>query len=430
MKHLYLVNVNIKGNAISGGLVGEMVNSIIENCSVTGNITALSNTGGLVGVAYMNSTIMYSFSEGFVKGNVAGGLVGMLNSSAISNSYSHADVAGAYIGGIAGIAVLSLIENCYATGNSTDWGNGYEGGIGGYGLIPGGDGTRGNIRSSQIKSSFWDLETSAQSKNFGYINPEAMVNVTGKSSSQMKETSTFTDSGWDFDEIWALIPEINNGYPYLRKLTNAPIFSIDHSSITFEQVEIGQTTPEHELTIANTGTSPLTIFTIEKTGAHGSEFNLARIEGLPWTIEPHGTKSFAVSKTPLSEGEKTALIIISHNAIYSPNYITLFGDSSISETDETIDIAKTELWGNYPNPFNPETVISFSVKNDSKVTIDIYNIKGQRVKSLVNDTYKTGNYNVVWNGRNNDGNIVSSGLYFYRMKADGYSQTRKMILIK
>jgi len=90
---------------------------------------------------------------------------------------------------------------------------------------------------------------------------------------------------------------------------------------------------------------------------------------------------------------------------------------------------------NYPNPFNPSTSIKYSVPVDANVTLTIYNLLGQVVTTLVNEDVSAGNYSTVWNGADGNGFQVSSGIYFYEMKANGnngtpYSQTKKMILLK
>ena len=90
----------------------------------------------------------------------------------------------------------------------------------------------------------------------------------------------------------------------------------------------------------------------------------------------------------------------------------------------------TALNGNYPNPFNPETMISFSLKEHANVSIEIYNIQGKLVKTLVNEERPAGNYTAIWNGKDNSGRNVASGVYYYRMKAGKYSSTRKMIMLK
>ncbi|MCB5229039.1 MAG: T9SS type A sorting domain-containing protein [Candidatus Cloacimonetes bacterium] len=85
---------------------------------------------------------------------------------------------------------------------------------------------------------------------------------------------------------------------------------------------------------------------------------------------------------------------------------------------------------NYPNPFNPETTISFSVPTTGHTTVKIYNLKGQVVRSLVNDLRAAGQHVVIWNGKDDSGKEVSSGLYFYRVSNDGKNVTRKMLLSK
>jgi FlgD Ig-like domain len=94
-------------------------------------------------------------------------------------------------------------------------------------------------------------------------------------------------------------------------------------------------------------------------------------------------------------------------------------------------IAVTALNGNYPNPFNPETTISFSIKKDNEFTVlEVFNIKGQKVKTMVNEELASGQHSVVWNGIDDAGKSVSSGVYFYKMKAGTFQETKKMILMK
>ncbi len=85
---------------------------------------------------------------------------------------------------------------------------------------------------------------------------------------------------------------------------------------------------------------------------------------------------------------------------------------------------------NYPNPFNPVTNIAFSLSEAGFVTLEIYNIKGQKVKSLVNEKLDAGAHQVLWNGKEESGKSASSGVYFYKIKAGNFEQTKKMILLK
>jgi len=101
-----------------------------------------------------------------------------------------------------------------------------------------------------------------------------------------------------------------------------------------------------------------------------------------------------------------------------------------SDADEVMVPAVSRLAGNYPNPFNPTTVINFELAQVSPVTIDIYNVKGQKVRGLVSGTFEAGTHSVVWNGCDDKGVAVSSGIYLYRMTCEGYSGVRKMVMMK
>jgi len=86
---------------------------------------------------------------------------------------------------------------------------------------------------------------------------------------------------------------------------------------------------------------------------------------------------------------------------------------------------------NYPNPFNPTTTISFSIQELSKINLSIYNIKGQKVKTLVNNELTSGSHSIIWNGKNESGETVSSGLFFYKLNVNGKAEeVKKCLLLK
>jgi hypothetical protein len=91
---------------------------------------------------------------------------------------------------------------------------------------------------------------------------------------------------------------------------------------------------------------------------------------------------------------------------------------------------KFTLSGNYPNPFNPSTTINYSIPLDSNIELIIYNIKGQKVKTLVKGTQPTGVYTVTWNGKDESSKDVTSGIYFYKLRTQQNELTRKMLLLK
>lgn len=85
---------------------------------------------------------------------------------------------------------------------------------------------------------------------------------------------------------------------------------------------------------------------------------------------------------------------------------------------------------NYPNPFNAVTVISFAMPKAGHVNLEIYNILGQKVKDLVDEKVTAGYKKVVWDGKDNTGRIVASGVYFYKLRTEGFVEVMKMTLLK
>jgi len=134
-----------------------------------------------------------------------------------------------------------------------------------------------------------------------------------------------------------------------------------------------------------------------------------------------------------SQAVRVAIRCISNDAFvfYVDDFsIHSDGGSIVDSDDPTIPTISTMLQGNHPNPFNPETTIRYSVKEATPVKVEIYNVKGQLVKTLVNETKEAGTHSVVWNGMDDNNRAVSSGVYFYKMNAGKYSSTKKMIMMK
>jgi Carboxypeptidase regulatory-like domain/FlgD Ig-like domain len=123
-------------------------------------------------------------------------------------------------------------------------------------------------------------------------------------------------------------------------------------------------------------------------------------------------------------------------------FVTAVYISGESEASNAFDLVfvgiESQLLSNdhhltaYPNPFNPTTTISFSLNTETveNAELVIYNLKGQRVKQLVNDQLTSGQHSVVWNGMDENNKFVSSGIYCYKLKAGIFEQTKKMILMK
>jgi hypothetical protein len=112
-------------------------------------------------------------------------------------------------------------------------------------------------------------------------------------------------------------------------------------------------------------------------------------------------------------------------------FLSVFSPTDNDEQVIPEAIVDSELLGNYPNPFNPETTIRFSISENSNVDLSVFNVKGQKVSTLANQQYSKGNYSLVWKGTDDNGRAVGSGIYFYRLDIDGRKvSARKCILMK
>jgi hypothetical protein len=98
--------------------------------------------------------------------------------------------------------------------------------------------------------------------------------------------------------------------------------------------------------------------------------------------------------------------------------------------DEASKPTTYSLNENYPNPFNPSTNIDFSLPKAGRVSLEIYDILGQRVRRLLDDKIDAGQYSIIWDGENGSGLDVPSGTYFYKLTSGDYTQTKKMLLIR
>ena len=108
-----------------------------------------------------------------------------------------------------------------------------------------------------------------------------------------------------------------------------------------------------------------------------------------------------------------------------------FGNvSGIEDTDEVQPFQNFQLMQNYPNPFNPSATIEYQIPKTADVVVSIFNIRGQLVKELLNETQSEGVHQVAWNGTNQNNEGVSSGIYFYTVKSDELILSKKMVLLK
>ena len=135
-----------------------------------------------------------------------------------------------------------------------------------------------------------------------------------------------------------------------------------------------------------------------------------------------------VARITLKEGEDISL------AIEEIEVRDIHNESHKLEVEEDYSPSfapkANALMQNYPNPFNPQTTITFDIVNARRVSIDIFDVNGRLVKNLLNERRSGGRHSVQWNGTNNSGSTVPSGIYFYRINAGEFNATRKMILLR
>jgi hypothetical protein len=196
------------------------------------------------------------------------------------------------------------------------------------------------------------------------------------------------------------------------------MISINPTELDFGEVAMGSSAT-NTFTITNYGdenlvisniTSSEPVFTVNLTSA---------------VILPDSSQEVEVTFTPTGALSFNGKIEITHNAAGSPDSVVVIGEGVIVGVEDELKPLTFSLEQNYPNPFNPSTTIKYSIPEASKVILKLYNLLGEEVATLVNEEKVAGYYMVEFNAVN-----LPSGVYFYRIQAGHFVQTRKMILMK
>jgi hypothetical protein len=171
-------------------------------------------------------------------------------------------------------------------------------------------------------------------------------------------------------------------------------------------------------------------------------FEGAAVQGAIVTVYPHGLQTntnaqgrFTINHIPVGT--------ISASAAYGDTYdkrdALVIVDGQTLEVNFNLSVSDADIVGlplvtalgvNFPNPFNPTTTIRFDMAQAGHVVIDVFNIRGQRVTTLVNEEFGAGFHRVEWNGTDDRGRTVGSGVYFYNMRTGDFNTTRRMLLMK
>jgi len=424
VENLGIINLDlIVVVAESGGLVGQLdVTGSITACYTTGRVVSSNvsvTAGGLVG--YNNGgSITNSYSTANVSGSSSsstlnvGGLVGVnTNGGTITNCYSTGNVNGisqynAYVGGLVGWVPdnLSSITNSFSAGwvtASADTGI-HSGGLIGYATT-----------TVSLASSYWDTDASGQSSS---------VAGTGETNANMRTLSPF--SGWNFSTTWAMTAGKNFSYPYLINVTDralavqargfsatANVNSVMLSWSTQSEVNnAGFNVLRQRMSNPEQGTQNYKLIASYQTNKD--------LAGLGTSTTG---RNYSFTDTKVLSGAK-----------YQYEIESVSTDGTIKVVDTvTVSVSEPEtyvLFQNFPNPFNPATTIRFDLKQTSTVTLEIYNVLGQRVASWNYGTMDAGRY---------EKSIAmaqySSGVYFYRIVAQGndgekFASVKKLMLVK
>ena len=433
---LGIINVNISGFSVVGGLVGRNFGTL-SKCYSIGSVTGASNyVGGLVGINFYG-TITECYSTCSVKGvdyNIIGGLAGGIHGGTITKCYSTGSVEGyTYVGGLVGINRYSTVTECYSTGSVK--GNSVVGGLVGInyysstvtecystGSVTGNTYTGGLVgwNGYLVNNSFWDTETSGQLTSDG---------GTGKTTAYMQTQSTFTSAGWDFIDIWVM-----DGYPVFKGdcppvLVNAGsdttiFYGFGDESATLTAIADGGTGQYSYLWSNNATTQTITVNPTTTT-----TYTVTVTDECNNTVSDEVT----VNVIDVRCGKNNNKVLVCHKGktiCISPNavqtHLNNHGDYLGSCGDQLVTLpTEYELHANYPNPFNPTTRIDYSLPFDSKVSLQIFDILGREMITLVDENQRAGYYTIDFNASN-----LASGIYYYRMVAGDFTAIKKMVVIK
>jgi len=218
--------------------------------------------------------------------------------------------------------------------------------------------------------------------------------------------------------------------------TSASYFATENSWIptsSFTQVYSG-TLPVNGVQTTKNIEIPITPFSYQGG-------NLVVMTYRPWQ-EPDGNwysnyewiaSEFGTDRTiaDASDGERLNLSNFRESKPVLAVPLTIFVFDGASAEGDVVNTPRVnQLMPNYPNPFNPTTTISFYNASNGHVQVEVFNILGQKVKTLIDDNLSTGTHSTVWNGDDQLGKSVGSGVYFYKMTTEGYTETKKMLLMK
>ena len=213
-------------------------------------------------------------------------------------------------------------------------------------------------------------------------------------------------------------------------------FIVGDSGDIHQTSDGGNTWTTYDITTEEVSINSITFTTTQIGYAVGADGSIFRTDdgGQTWYKDNNSNdkigKINSNSKPDLNHiffiDENNGWIVGDNGTIY---YTKTGGGGFVNVESETKPI-RFILSQNYPNPFNPMTTIEYRIPNDSDVTIQIFDLNGKLINTIVNNFRRNGTYKVNWYGRDSSNNLVGSGIYIYRLRSNSVELSRRMILIK
>lgn len=318
--------------------------------------------------------------------------------------------------------------------------------------LPPGSGLLGNVYYSYpqsvpqqvypIDSTSWiQVPSILHSLAFGTEDNELFKPQFERGFLDIQETPSTLDSLW-IDSVGSSPgqPVALNVYAYNERAVAEVVLAFDYDQLLFDSVSF----------VGTRGASATNRTVQSQAGAHTLYVNIefGNLNPLAAGSGPIATMHYHVAQTSpeqlimidtvvvgISSVTKFTLTDADGGAEYTPIFhpgyvnveITTDVDDDVPLDALPIDFALSQ---NYPNPFNPTTTIDFALPRAADVTLDVFNVLGRRVRRLVDETLPAGNHSIEFDARNNSGEQLATGVYFYRIEAGSFVQTRKMLLLK
>ncbi len=399
LQNIHLSHVNITGKDNVGSIAGCLYGNL-SNCSAEGTVNGERYVGGLIGTTCNGTPVSCCYNNATItsSGKNVGGICGQAESIPLENCYNTGKISGvSNVGGIAGYNMM-IITNSYSTASIS---GSICGGLVGY----------QEEMMTTVDNCIWNSDTIST----GIASGSNSGTSYGKTTAEMKIQTTYMALGWDFTSIWSVDENINNGYSYLQ--TNLPEEALP--------IILSEFKAEQE-----NGNVLISWKTESET--NNARFLIYRDGEVIGTIEGAGTSSeshhYSFTDSEVISGNSYTYVLAdlsyaNEEVIHEDFAVTV----NISENNIPLEFI---LEANYPNPFNPITTINYALPKNGPVTLNVYDITGNKIRILVDQEQSAGYRSVVWDGRNNEGIEVNSGMYIFRITTGDYSDSRKMLMIK